>query len=115
MPCTTLSIAKVIQELKINCASKNVTILGNSYLVGNPAKLLMQHLNATTTTCHEFTSHETVQEECLNADIIISATGVPGLINGTNVKPGAVIIDVGTHVDSAGKIWGDFNPEIVSF
>jgi 5,10-methylene-tetrahydrofolate dehydrogenase/methenyl tetrahydrofolate cyclohydrolase len=70
-------------------------------------------LNATTTTCHEYTNHEALQEECRNADIIISATGVPGLINGSNVKRGAIIIDVGTHVDKNGKIWGDFDPEIV--
>jgi methylenetetrahydrofolate dehydrogenase (NADP+)/methenyltetrahydrofolate cyclohydrolase len=86
--------------------------IGNSYLVGNPAKLLFQHLNATTTTCHEFTRTENLREECRNADIIITATGIRGLINGNDVKRGALVIDVGTNVDEAGKCWGDFDPSV---
>ena len=80
--------------------------------MGNPAKLLLQHLNATTTTCHEFTRTEQLREECRNADIIITATGIRGLINGKDVKRGALVIDVGTNVDEDGKCWGDFDATV---
>ena len=73
-------------------------VLGRSNIVGKPmAQLMMQKRNpgdATVTICHSHTQN--LKEECLQADIIIAALGQPAFVTADMVKPGAVVIDVGT-------------------
>ena len=94
---TPLGILTLLQRYGIETSGKKGVILGRSNIVGKPmAQLMMQkqYGDATVTVCH---SHSTnLKEECRQADIIIAAIGRPDFVTADMVKPGAVVIDVGT-------------------
>ena len=94
---TPLGILTLLQRYHIETSGKKCVILGRSNIVGKPmAQLMMQkqYGDATVTVCH---SHSRgLKEECRQADIIIAAIGKPDCVTADMVKPGAVVIDVGT-------------------
>ncbi len=94
---TPLGILTLLQRYHIETSGKKCVILGRSNIVGKPmAQLMMQkqYGDATVTVCH---SHSRgLKEECRQADIIIAAIGKPNFVTADMVKPGAVVIDVGT-------------------
>ena len=101
LPCfisaTPLGILTLLQRYHIETSGKKCVILGRSNIVGKPmAQLMMQkqHGDATVTVCHSRSA--TLKEECRQADIIIAAIGQPEFVTADMVKPGAVVIDVGT-------------------
>ena len=101
LPCfisaTPLGIMTLLQRYNIKTSGKKCVILGRSNIVGKPmAQLMMQKQwgDATVTVCHSRSA--TLKEECRQADIIIAAIGQPEFVTADMVKPGAVIIDVGT-------------------
>ena len=101
LPCfisaTPLGILTLLQRYNIETSGKKCVILGRSNIVGKPmAQLMMQkqHGDATVTVCHS--RSKTLKEECRQADIIIAAIGQPEFVTADMVKPGAVVIDVGT-------------------
>lgn len=102
LPCylsaTPAGIMELIARYDIPTKGKRCVVLGRSNIVGKPvATLMMQkHVpgDATVTVCHSAT--ENIKEICREADIIIAALGRPGFVTADMVKPGAVIIDVGT-------------------
>jgi len=98
-----ISIAQV--NSKVNLKGKNVVIINNSNLVGNPLAIALSKLNATVTLAHEYTLN--LKELVLNADVIISATGVTNIISDVDIKEGAILIDL-TSVSKDGKVLGDF-------
>lgn len=99
VPCTPLGIKALLNRSKIELSGKHVVILGRSNIVGKPlAALLMQNTqdaNATVTVLHS--KSKNIPEICRTADIIVAAMGQPKFITKDMVKPGAVIIDVGTN------------------
>lgn len=110
LPCFVSATPKGIVELlrrnEIETKGKHCVVLGRSNIVGKPmASLMMQKSNpgdCTVTVCHSRTPN--IKEICLEADIIVAALGVPGFLKGDMVKPGAVIVDVGTtRVDDPTK------------
>lgn len=101
LPCfvsaTPLGILTLLQYYQIQTGGKKCVILGRSNIVGKPmAQLMMQkqYGDATVTVCHSHS--EMLKEECRQADIIIAAIGSPDFVTADMVKPGAVVIDVGT-------------------
>lgn len=102
LPCylsaTPAGIIELLGRYNIPTKGANCVVLGRSNIVGKPvASLMMQKHNpgdATVTVCHSATKN--LKEICASADIIIAALGVPGFVTEDMVKPGAVIIDVGT-------------------
>ena len=101
LPCfvsaTPLGIITLLQRYGIATSGKKCVILGRSNIVGKPmAQLMMQkqYGDATVTVCHSRSA--TLKDECRQADIIIAAIGRPDFVTADMVKPGAVIIDVGT-------------------
>ena len=101
LPCfisaTPLGIITLLQRYGVETSGKKCVILGRSNIVGKPmAQLMMQkqYGDATVTVCHSRST--TLKEECRQADIIIAAIGKPDFVTADMVKPGAVIIDVGT-------------------
>lgn len=104
-PCTPKGIIKLLESYNIDPKSKKVTIVGASNIVGRPLALEMLISGATTTICHKFTKD--LKEQCLNADIVCSAVGIPGLIKADYIKPGAVVIDIGITRLPNGKLSGD--------
>ena len=101
LPCfisaTPLGILTLLQRYEIATSGKKCVILGRSNIVGKPmAQLMMQkqYGDATVTVCHSRSAN--LKEECREADIIIAAIGRPDFVTADMVKPGAVVIDVGT-------------------
>lgn len=110
LPCfisaTPNGIMELLKRYNIDTRGKKAIVLGRSNIVGKPmASLLMQKTNpgdCTVTVCHSHTAD--IKKECLEADIIVAALGQPGFVTADMVKPGAVIIDVGTtRVPDASK------------
>ena len=98
LPATPSGILELLKRYDIPTKGADCVVLGRSNIVGKPvAALMMQkHLpgDATVTVCHS--SSRNIKETTLRADIIIAALGRPGFVTADMVKPGAVIIDVGT-------------------
>lgn len=97
IPATPKGIVELLRRYHIGTRGKRCVVLGRSNIVGKPMAMLMMQKaygDATVTVCH---SHSlTLKEECQRADIIIAAIGQPGFVTADMVKPGAVVIDVGT-------------------
>lgn len=102
LPCflsaTPAGILELMRRYEIPTRGKHCVVLGRSNIVGKPVATLMMQKgepgNATVTVCHSATPN--IKEICKTADIIIAALGQPGFVTADMVKPGAVIIDVGT-------------------
>jgi methylenetetrahydrofolate dehydrogenase (NADP+)/methenyltetrahydrofolate cyclohydrolase len=103
---TPYGILLLLQHYKIETKGKHAVIIGRSNIVGRPISILLSRNddtgNCTVTLCHSHTKN--VKEICLQADIIITALGVPGFLKAEMVKQDAVVIDVGiTRVADASK------------
>ena len=101
LPCfisaTPLGIITLLKRYGIETSGKKCVVLGRSNIVGKPmAQLMMQkqYGDSTVTVCHSHSKN--LKEECREADIIIAAIGRPDFLTADMVKPGAVIVDVGT-------------------
>lgn len=110
LSCTPYGIMQLFDEYNINVEGKDVVIIGRSNIVGKPMALLLIQKRATVQVCN--TRTKDMREKLKNADIVISATGVPNLIGKEDIKKGAVVIDVGIN-RVEGKICGDVNFEEV--
>ena len=110
LSCTPYGIMQLFDEYNINVEGKDVVIIGRSNIVGKPMALLLIQKRATVQVCN--TRTKDMREKLNNADIVISAAGVPNLIGKEDIKKGAVVIDVGIN-RVEGKICGDVNFEEV--
>ncbi|MDD6024592.1 MAG: bifunctional methylenetetrahydrofolate dehydrogenase/methenyltetrahydrofolate cyclohydrolase FolD [Oscillospiraceae bacterium] len=104
-PCTPAGIVKLMEEYGVDPAGKHCVVIGRSNIVGKPMALLLLQKNGTVTICHSKTPD--LKEQCLRADILISAVGKTGFVTGDMVKEGAVVIDVAMNRNSEGKLCGD--------
>ncbi len=110
IPCTPLGIDLLLKHYGIEVKGKDVVIVGEGFIVGRPLSLLMLWRGATVTVCHIHTKD--ITKFTKEADVLVSATGVPGLIRADMVKEGAVVIDVGIS-KVGGRIVGDVDFEAV--
>lgn len=94
VPCTPSGVMILLDHAGVELAGAEAVVVGRSNLVGLPAARLLLARNATVTTCHSRTKD--LAAVTRRADVLISCVGSPGLIDGAMVKPGAVVIDVGT-------------------
>ncbi|WP_406283312.1 bifunctional methylenetetrahydrofolate dehydrogenase/methenyltetrahydrofolate cyclohydrolase [Embleya sp. NBC_00896] len=110
LPCTPRGIVELLRRHDIEINGAEVCVIGRGVTVGRPIGLLLTRRteNATVTLCH--TGTKELPFHALQADIIIAAAGVPGLISGDMVKPGAVVLDVGITRTEHGLV-GDVHPE----
>ena len=105
LPCTPAGVMELLHEYGIEVAGKKCVVVGRSNIVGKPMALLLLGENGTVTVCHSRTPN--LKEECLQADILVSAVGRVNLITADMVKEGAVVIDVAMNRNAAGKLCGD--------
>ncbi len=106
VPCTPLGCLLLIKKIESNLAGKHAVIIGRSNLNGKPMAQLLLKENCTVTIVHSKTND--LKNECLKADILVAAVGVPNLIKKDWVKKNAIVIDVG--INKVGeKIAGDVN------
>lgn len=110
-PCTACGVISLLDKYGVILEGSNVVIVGRSSLVGMPLFHMLENRNATVTLCHSKTRN--LQSITKNADIIISATGVKGLIKEDMVKNNAVVVDVGITREN-GKLYGDVDFDNVS-
>jgi len=106
VPCTPLGCLLLIKKIESNLAGKHAVIVGRSNLNGKPMAQLLLKENCTVTIVHSKTND--LQNECLKADILVAAAGVPNLIKKEWVKKDAIVIDVGINKEGE-KIVGDVN------
>lgn len=110
-PCTACGVISLLDKYGVTLEGSNVVIVGRSSLVGMPLFHMLENRNATVTLCHSKTRN--LQSITKNADIIISATGVKGLIKEDMVKNNAVVVDVGITRENS-KLYGDVDFDSVS-
>ena len=111
IPCTPLGCYFLLKKIEPNLSGKKAVIIGRSNLNGKPMAQLLLKENCTVTITHSKTKN--LKSECLMADIIIAAVGIPKLVKGDWVKKDAIIIDVGINKTDEGIV-GDVDFEQVS-
>jgi methylenetetrahydrofolate dehydrogenase (NADP+)/methenyltetrahydrofolate cyclohydrolase len=109
VPCTPRGCMKLIREVEPKLAGKTAVVIGRSGIVGRPMTQLLLAADCTVTVAHSRTLD--LPAVCRQADILVSAVGVPHLVQGHFVKPGATVIDVGINrldgEDGKAKLVGD--------
>jgi methylenetetrahydrofolate dehydrogenase (NADP+) / methenyltetrahydrofolate cyclohydrolase len=95
VPCTPDGCMYLLEQSGVKFEGANAVVLGRSNIVGMPAALLLVKRNATVTICHSRTKN--LSDVCRQADILIAAVGRVEMVKKDWVKPGAAVIDVGTH------------------
>ena len=109
LPCTPRGIVELLRAYDVPIAGAEVCIVGRGITVGRPLGLLLtrRQENATVTLCH--TGTKDMARHVAQADIVVAAAGVPGVITPDIVKPGAALVDVGITRTDAGLV-GDIDP-----
>ena len=104
VPCTPLGCYLLIKKIEPNLSGKKAVVIGRSNLNGKPMTQLLLKENCTVTITHSKTKD--LKAECLEADIIVAAVGIPELVKGDWVKKNSIVIDVGINKEGD-KIVGD--------
>ncbi|MGL4172515.1 MAG: bifunctional methylenetetrahydrofolate dehydrogenase/methenyltetrahydrofolate cyclohydrolase [Actinomycetota bacterium] len=115
-PCTPAGIIELLRRYDVPLAGARVCVVGRGLTVGRPLGLMLTRRseNATVTLCH--TGTEDLARHTREADVIVAAAGVPGLITATMVRSGAAVLDVGvsraTDVDGRSRVAGDVAADV---
>ncbi|MDL1872463.1 bifunctional methylenetetrahydrofolate dehydrogenase/methenyltetrahydrofolate cyclohydrolase FolD [Deltaproteobacteria bacterium PRO3] len=103
--CTPFGAMKLLESIGFELQGKHAVVVGRSNIVGKPMGMMLLEKNATVTYCHSRTPD--LAAEVRRADVVVAAVGVPELVKGSWLKPGAVVIDVGINRKADKKIVGD--------
>jgi methylenetetrahydrofolate dehydrogenase (NADP+)/methenyltetrahydrofolate cyclohydrolase len=114
LACTPAGVLELLDEAGVECAGAEIVIVGRSTLVGRPLSIMLtlKGRDATVTLAHSRTRD--LGEVCRRAEVLIVATGQRGLVTADMVRPGAVVIDVGTNRTEDGRLVGDVDFEAVA-
>jgi methylenetetrahydrofolate dehydrogenase (NADP+) / methenyltetrahydrofolate cyclohydrolase len=118
-PCTPSGVMWLLDDAGVQLEGANAVVIGRSVIVGKPQALMLLERNATVTITHSRTRD--LAAVCREADIIVAAVGVPEMVRGDWVKPGATVIDVGmnrlddrlcgdVHYDEVAEVAGAITP-----
>jgi len=116
LPCTPVGCVELLRRYDIPVAGAKVVVVGRGITVGRPLGLILTRRseNATVTLCH--TGTRDLAAEVRQADIVVAAAGVPGIITADMVKPGAAVLDVGvsrvTNADGRSVVAGDVADDV---
>ncbi|KAF2139283.1 uncharacterized protein K452DRAFT_232296 [Aplosporella prunicola CBS 121167] len=94
-PCTPKGVMVLLERTGVDIKGKNAVVIGRSDIVGSPVSYLLKNADATVTVCHSRTQN--LPEFVKQADIVVAAIGKAGFVKGEWIKPGAVVVDVGTN------------------
>lgn len=108
-PCTPAGVMVLLEAAGIATRGREAVVVGRSVIVGRPMAQLLLRADATVTVCHRHTAD--LVAHVARADILVVAAGVPGLVPGSAIKPGATVIDVGMNRLDDGRICGDVDFE----
>ncbi|MFE0690292.1 bifunctional 5,10-methylenetetrahydrofolate dehydrogenase/5,10-methenyltetrahydrofolate cyclohydrolase [Streptomyces xiamenensis] len=106
-PATAEAVVAVLDAHGIEVAGRHVAVVGRSTVVGKPAALLLLDRDATVTVAHSRTQDLAALTGA--ADIVVAAAGRPGLITADHIRPGAILVDVGTNPTPDGGLTGDID------
>jgi methylenetetrahydrofolate dehydrogenase (NADP+)/methenyltetrahydrofolate cyclohydrolase len=109
VPATPLGVIALLAEYEIRLEGARAVVIGRSQIVGRPVAQLLTHANATVTICHSRTLE--LERHTREADVLVAAVGVPGLVGPDLVKEGAAVVDVGITRTDAGLV-GDVDPDV---
>nr|WP_230470506.1 bifunctional 5,10-methylenetetrahydrofolate dehydrogenase/5,10-methenyltetrahydrofolate cyclohydrolase [Lujinxingia vulgaris] len=107
-PCTPRGVMTLLAASGVELTGRRAVVIGRSVIVGRPMSLMLARANATVTLCHRHTRE--LAEIVSQAEVLVVATGVAGLVRGEWIRPGAVVIDVGISRVN-GKLRGDVDFE----
>lgn len=112
LPCTPRGIVELLRAYDVPISGSHAVVIGRGVTVGRPLGLLLTRRseNATVTLCHTGTTD--IAAEISRADIVVAAAGVPGMVQGADVKPGAAVLDVGITRTEDGLV-GDVAKDVV--
>ena len=116
LPCTPVGCVELLRRYGVPIAGAKVVVVGRGITVGRPLGLILTRRseNATVTLCH--TGTRDLAAEVRQADIVVAAAGVPGIVTADMVKPGAAVLDVGVSrvegPDGKSRVAGDVAPEV---
>jgi methylenetetrahydrofolate dehydrogenase (NADP+)/methenyltetrahydrofolate cyclohydrolase len=111
-PATAAAVLAILRHERIPLSGRRAVVVGRSTVVGKPVALLLLAEHATVTIAHSRTTD--LPAVCREADVLVVAVGHPGLIGADHVRPGAVVIDVGTSPTDGGGLAGDVDAAAVT-
>lgn len=103
---TAFAVLTLLDSTGVPLRGKRAAIIGQSAVVGRPVQLLLGERRMTTVVCNTGTSAEDLEKAVSEADVVVACAGKPGLVRGSWIKEGAIVIDVGT-TEVKGKLVGD--------
>jgi methylenetetrahydrofolate dehydrogenase (NADP+)/methenyltetrahydrofolate cyclohydrolase len=110
-PCTPYGCLKMLDSIGYDVKGKHAVVIGRSNIVGKPMALMLLGRDATVTICHSRTRD--LKALTLQADVVVAAVGKRKVLTADMVKPGAVVVDVGTNRTADGKLCGDVDFDAV--
>jgi methylenetetrahydrofolate dehydrogenase (NADP+)/methenyltetrahydrofolate cyclohydrolase len=110
-PCTPNGVMAILEDQGVELLGTQALVVGRSIVVGRPMTQLLIKSGATVIVCHRHTQPERLASHVRQADVVVTATGVPKLIKGEWIKPGAVVCDIGITRMPDGSIQGDVDFE----
>lgn len=108
-PCTPKGVMTLLESTGVDLHGQEAVVVGASNIVGRPMTLELLLAGCTTTTTHRFTRD--LEGHVRRADIVVVGVGIPGLVKGEWIKPGAIVIDVGINRLDDGRLVGDVEYE----
>ncbi len=111
-PCTPKGVMTMLATIGVDLVGKNCVVVGASNIVGRPMAMELLNARATVTICNSKTTD--LSSKLKNADIVVAAVGIPKMIQGDWIKPGAIVIDVGINRLDSGKLVGDVDFDAAS-
>ena len=110
--CTPKGVMRLLEESGVELSGKDAVVIGRSQIVGRPLAMLLEQANCTVTVCHSRTRD--LESVVRRSQVVVAAVGVPELVQGDWIAPGAVVIDVGVNRLEDGSLVGDVAFEAAS-
>ena len=111
-PCTAAGVIRLLEDAGVELRGKRAVVVGRSEIAGKPIALMLIERDATVTVCHSRTRD--LAAHTRQADVLVVAAGRPGLVDGSMIKAGAAVIDVGINRTAAGGLVGDVDQASVA-
>ena len=114
-PCTPAGVMKVLNSYNLIRPGGNAVVIGRSMIVGRPMAMMLEHADMTVTLCHSKTKRCDLAHALETADVVVSAAGKPGLIEGAMLGNEPAVMDVGITRCEDGKLHGDCADDVKDY